>query len=186
MTTRERANQLARAAQQFPLLGETTAETLMTLVEAELGHAGALDDFVPRGSYALETGGYKGSGRELGKHDLYEMFQAFLGLAPQEVINEYGMTELSSQFYARGLGTPHEGPPWLRGIVFDPETGAEVADDGVGVLRIFDLANLGSVLAIETQDLAIRRGEKFELIGRDPGALPRGCSRMADEAMQRP
>lgn len=140
---------------------------------------------LPRGSYAMETGGYKGSGRELGKHELYEMFSAFLGLAPETILNEYGMTELSSQFYARGLGTPHEGPPWLRALVIDPETGAEVADDGVGVLRIFDLANLGSVLAIETQDLAIRRGEKFELIGRDPGALPRGCSRMADEAMQR-
>jgi hypothetical protein len=141
---------------------------------------------LPRGSYAMETGGYKGSGREIGKHDLYEMFGAFLGLAPESILNEYGMTELSSQFYARGLGTPHEAPPWLRALVIDPETGAEVADDGVGVLRLFDLANLGSVLALETQDLAIRRGDRFELIGRDPGALPRGCSRQADEAMQRP
>jgi hypothetical protein len=139
---------------------------------------------LPPGSFALETGGYKGSGRELEKSDLYDMFRAFLGLAPQDVINEYGMTELSSQFYARGLGTPHEGPPWLRAVVIDPETGLEVEDDGLGILRIFDLANLGSVLAIETQDLAIRRGDKFELMGRDPGALPRGCSRMADEAMQ--
>lgn len=141
---------------------------------------------LPRGSYAMETGGYKGSGRELSKHELYDMFRTFLGLAPEQILNEYGMTELSSQFYARGLGTPHEGPPWLRSVVINPETGLEVEDDGVGVLRIFDLANLGSVLAIETQDLAIRRGEKFQLIGRDPGALPRGCSRMADEAMQRP
>lgn len=140
---------------------------------------------LPRGSFAMETGGYKGSGREIGKHDLYEMFGAFLGLAPEAILNEYGMTELSSQFYARGIGTPHEGPPWVRAIVLDPETGVEVADDGVGVLQIFDLANLGSVLAIETQDLAIRRGDQFELIGRDPGALPRGCSRQADEAMQR-
>ncbi len=51
MTTRERANHLARAATQFPLLGETTPEILMTLVEAELGHAAALDDFVPRGAH---------------------------------------------------------------------------------------------------------------------------------------
>ena len=132
----------------------------------------------------METGGYKGSGREIEKAELYDMFQTFLGLRPDAVINEYGMTELSSQFYARGLDTPHAGPPWLRATVIDPETGAEVEDGAIGILRIFDLANLGSVLAIETQDLAIRRGERFELIGRDPGALPRGCSRMADEAMQ--
>ena len=139
---------------------------------------------LPPGSFAMETGGYKGSGRDLEKADLYGMFQTFLGLRPDAVINEYGMTELSSQFYARGLGTPHAGPPWLRATVIDPETGAEVDDGAIGILRIFDLANLGSVLAIETQDLAVRRGEQFELIGRDPGALPRGCSRMADEAMQ--
>jgi hypothetical protein len=51
MTTRERATSIARAAGQFPLLGETTAEMLMALVEAELGHAAALDDFVPRGPH---------------------------------------------------------------------------------------------------------------------------------------
>lgn len=50
MTTRERATQIARAAGQFPLLGETTAEILMALVESEFGHAAALDEFVPRGS----------------------------------------------------------------------------------------------------------------------------------------
>lgn len=51
MTTRERANLLARAATQFPLLGETTAEVLMAVVEAELGNVAALDDFVPRGPH---------------------------------------------------------------------------------------------------------------------------------------
>jgi hypothetical protein len=51
MTTRERATQIAWAALQFPLLGETTPEILMTLVESELGHAAALDDFVPRGPH---------------------------------------------------------------------------------------------------------------------------------------
>ena len=100
------------------------------------------------------------------------------------MINEYGMTELSSQFYTRGLGRPHEGPPWVRAVVIDPETGDEAAVGETGVLRIFDLANLGSVLAVETQDLAVRRERGFELLGRDPAALPRGCSRAADERMR--
>jgi hypothetical protein len=139
---------------------------------------------LPRGSFAMETGGFKGSGREIAKSALYAQFHECLDLEPDAIFNEYGMTELSSQFYTRGLGRPHEGPPWLRAIVFHPETGEEVADGELGVLRLFDLANLGSVLAIETQDLALRRGHGFELQGRDPEALPRGCSRLADERMQ--
>jgi len=48
-------------------------------------------------------------------------------------------------------------------------------------LLIYDAANVGSVVGIRTQDLAIRRGGAFELLGRDPAVLPRGCSRAADE-----
>jgi hypothetical protein len=138
---------------------------------------------LPPGSLAVETGGYKGTRRELPKADLYAQFTARLGLTGPDVINEYGMTELSSQFYARGVGTPHEAPPWARGLVIEPGTGAEVAEGETGVLRLFDAANLWSVCAVQTQDLAIRRGENFELIGRDPAALPRGCSRTADEML---
>lgn len=140
---------------------------------------------LPASSFAMETGGFKGSKRDISKVELYQRFREFLDLEPDAVFNEYGMTELSSQFYTHGLGSAHDGPAWLRAVVFDPETGAEVAVGEPGVLRIFDLANLGSVLAIETQDLAIRRERGFELLGRDPGALPRGCSRRTDEIMQR-
>ena len=137
---------------------------------------------LPPGSIAIETGGYKGTRRELPKAELYALFAARLGL--REVVNEYGMTELSSQFYARGVGTPHFAPPWARGLVVDPATGREVEDGETGVLRLLDAANLWSVCAVQTQDLAIRRGENFELIGRDPAALPRGCSRTADEMLR--
>ena len=93
------------------------------------------------------------------------------------------MTELSSQAYTRGLTHPQTAPPWLRALVIDPETGGEVAVGDAGVLRIFDLANVGSVLAIQTADLAVRRASGFDLIGRDPAAIPRGCSRRADEIL---
>jgi len=139
---------------------------------------------LPAGSAAMETGGYKGSGRDIPKAKLYAQLGEFLDLTPDDVHNEYGMTELSSQCYTRGLGRSHAAPPWLRTMVIDPETGHEVAPGETGVLRLFDLANLGSVLAIETQDLAIRGEDGFQLLGRDPGALPRGCSRAADEALR--
>jgi hypothetical protein len=138
---------------------------------------------LPRGSFAFETGGYKGSGRDIPKADLYAKFATHLGLRAGDVWNEYGMTELSSQAYTRGLGRPHTAPPWLRALVIDPETGKEVAVGDAGVLRMFDLANVGGVLAIQTADFAVRRKEGFDLLGRDPAAVPRGCSRRADELL---
>jgi acyl-coenzyme A synthetase/AMP-(fatty) acid ligase len=138
---------------------------------------------LPSGSVAVETGGYKGTHRSLPKSELYSLFQRHLGLDTNEIWNEYGMTELSSQFYARGLGTPHRGAAWVRARVIDLESGKECADGETGMLRVFDLANVGSCCVLQTRDLAIRRESNFELIGRDPAALPRGCSRTADEIL---
>jgi hypothetical protein len=139
---------------------------------------------LPAGSYALETGGFKGSGREIPKADLYALFEKHLALRADDVINEYGMCELSSQFYTNGLGGLHTCGPWMRALVVSPVNSEEVALGGTGVLRIFDLANLGSSLAIQTGDLAIRHEHGFELLGRAPSEPPRGCSRMADEQMR--
>ncbi len=139
---------------------------------------------LPEGSFAFETGGYKGSGRDIPKAELYAKFFTHLGLPADSVWNEYGMTELSSQAYTRGLGRAHGTPPWLRALVIDPETGEETAIGEAGVLRMFDLANVGSVLAVQTADMAIRRKQGFELLGRDPSAIPRGCSRRADELLR--
>jgi hypothetical protein len=136
---------------------------------------------LPAGSYALETGGYKGSGRDIAKAELYALFQKYLGLPTERVINEYSMTELSSQFYTTGLGHPHRAPHWLRARVLKPGSNQDVADGETGLLAIYDLANLGSSLAIMTRDLATRHGDRFELLGRDPNAVPRGWSRAADE-----
>lgn len=136
---------------------------------------------LPPGSTAMETGGYKGSRRDISRAELYSSISRTLGIAPEDIINEYGMTELSSQFYARGPHGRHHGPPWARAIVADPVTLQEVGEGETGILLVYDAANVGSVTSIRTQDLAIRRDGAFELLGRDPAALPRGCSRAADE-----
>jgi len=46
------------------------------------------------------------------------------------------------------------------------------------LIRVFDLANVFSVMAIQTEDLGIRRGDGFELVGRATLAEVRGCSLM--------
>ena len=94
------------------------------------------------------------------------------------------MSELSSQAYDFTLGGTSSGdrtfqfPSWARTQIVSPENGREVSDGEIGLLRVFDLANVYSVTAIATEDLAVRRGSGFELMGRAGHAEPRGCSLM--------
>jgi hypothetical protein len=142
---------------------------------------------LPSGSRAMETGGYKGKSRELTKSGLHAAIRRQLGIPGSHIVCEYGMCELSSQAYDGIAGSAGEGgrvfrfPPWARARVVSPETGCEVADGEGGMIQIFDLANAWSVLAIQTEDLGVRRGDGFELTGRAARAEPRGCSLMAGE-----
>jgi len=130
---------------------------------------------LPKGSRVMETGGYKGRARTVPKAQLRHLLAKFLGVQPIHVLAEYGMSELSSQAYDNAAGVFHF-PPWARACVISPETGAESGEGETGLLRVFDLANIASVMAVQTEDLAVRRGDGFELLGRAASAEPRGCS----------
>lgn len=148
------------------------------------GEVGAVR--LPAGSRVMETGGFKGRSRTVSKAVLYDGIAATLGVSPAWVVNEYGMTELLSQFYdgvvgAADRGPPaerlHRPPPWVRTRVLDPETLGEVPAGVVGVLAHVDLANLGSVAAVLTEDRGVARSDgSFRVLGRAAGAEPRGCS----------
>jgi hypothetical protein len=139
---------------------------------------------LPSGSRVMETGGYKNRSRVLPKSELHALINDRLGIPPSRILCEYGMSELSSQAYDLDNRQSPIGdrqfhfPPWARAKIISPETGREVRDGETGLLRIFDLANVFSVLAVQTEDLAIRRGDGFELIGRAEQSEPRGCSLM--------
>ena len=139
---------------------------------------------LPPDSRVMETGGYKNRSRIMPKDELHAMITQRLGVPPSRILREYGMSELSSQAYdSDGLHSSSvirhfHFPPWARAKVISPETDLEVRNGETGLLRIFDLANVFSVMAVQTEDLAIRRGEHFELVGRAEFAEPRGCSLM--------
>jgi hypothetical protein len=130
---------------------------------------------LPKGSRIMETGGYKGRSRTVPKAQLRQMLYKYLGVQAGNVLAEYGMSELSSQAYDNAGGVFHF-PPWARACVISPETGAESVEGETGLLRVFDLANIASVMAVQTEDLAVRRGDGFELLGRAASGEPRGCS----------
>jgi hypothetical protein len=140
------------------------------------------------GSRVLETGGYKGRSRSLPKAELHELITKHLGIPASHIVCEYGMSELSSQAYDSQIQNgklkikndrSFHFPPWARAQIISPETGKEVGEGETGLIRIFDLANVYSALAIQTEDLGIRRSDEFELIGRASLAGPRGCSLMS-------
>jgi Acyl-protein synthetase, LuxE len=139
---------------------------------------------LPKDSRVMETGGYKNRSRELPKSELHKLIKQQLGIS--SVLCEYGMSELSSQAYDSEIQNPEsrirnrvfQFPPWARAQIISPETNREVRDGEIGLIRIFDLANVFSVAAIQTEDLGIRRRDGFELIGRAQLAEARGCSLM--------
>jgi hypothetical protein len=149
---------------------------------------------LPAGSRVMETGGYKGRSRSMPKSELHQLITTRLGVPRENIICEYGMSELSSQAYDSDIHPPSSilhprvfrFSPWARAQIISPETGLEAAEGETGLIRVFDLANVFSVMAIQTEDLAIRHGGGFELLGRATQAEPRGCSLMSQSAFRIP
>ena len=149
---------------------------------------------LPAGSRLMDTGGFKGRGRDVPPDELRAGYAELLGLEPDYCVNEYGMTELCSQFYdgalrrrlCGGRGEPRSmaAPGWVRTLVVDPESLEPLPPGSVGLLRHYDLANLGSVLAVQTDDMGRRVEDGFLLLGRAGGAPPRGCSLAMDDLLR--
>jgi hypothetical protein len=151
--------------------------------------AGSWD--LPPGSRALVTGGFKGAARHADPGALAEAIGARLGIPLSHQVQEYGMTELSSQLYDDRLrravgfdGEPStEGfrvPPWMRVRVVEPFSGRDVEPGETGALVHVDLANRGSAVVVQTSDLGAAVEGGIRLAGREPGAESRGCSLAAE------
>ena len=144
---------------------------------------------LPVGSRVLDTGGYKGRTREVPRAEFRDMLCDCFGVSKISLLNEYGMTELSSQFYESRLpGTPLTDerssikfmPPWVRVAAIAPNTMQPLPPGEIGMLRVYDLANVDSVLAIQTEDLGRAWQDRLELLGRASDADLRGCSLLAE------
>jgi hypothetical protein len=140
---------------------------------------------LPEGTRVMETGGFKGRSRELTRSELHGAIAGSLGIPLERIVNQYGMCELASQFYEPTLRTGEYGdvkfvPPWVRVRTVEPVTQEDVTPGEHGVLAIYDLANVGSVLALLTSDSGQLAGDGFRVFGRVRGAEARGCSLAAD------
>ncbi|MEZ4316621.1 MAG: hypothetical protein R3F61_03935 [Myxococcota bacterium] len=133
---------------------------------------------LPSGSCIMVTGGFKGRVHAL---EADALLDAAAALAP--VLLEYGMTELSSQLWARH-GEPYTPPPWLRVTAVEPTTGAALPPGVPGQLRFLDLCNLDGTLHVETLDEGVVHADgRVTLHGRLPDAPARGCSLAVEDLL---
>ena len=144
---------------------------------------------LPEGSIIVETGGFKGKTLEVGRTDLYRALAARFEVPVTSIRSEYSMTELSSQLYSAPWDLTGEQrltpPPWCEVSAVDPETLAPLPAGTEGLLRFVDLANVDTVVAIQTSDLGTVHGDSSVVLrGRALGALPRGCSLAVEEILE--
>jgi hypothetical protein len=189
------------AAFEAQLRGLAEQQQMICILGTTLSFAHALatlrtsDDAVrlPPGSRLMDTGGSKGRTHDVEQNEMRAAYAHLLGIDPDFCVNEYGMTEMLSQFYDDTLraaaqtgaaGSRVKRPPaWVRTRVVDPDTLRPVPPGAPGLLQHFDLANLFSVMAIQTEDIGIADDEGFHLLGRALGAPPRGCSIAMDDLL---
>jgi len=165
------------ASAREPVLVAGTAFALVHWLDSMAARNARLP--LPEGSRIMETGGFKGRSREVPRPELYTALTDRLDIPDDHIVNEYGMTELLSQYYEpvmRGRMRRHVAPPWLRTRILDPTTLAPVDAGQPGLIQHFDLANLNSVSAVLTEDLGRLTPDGLEHLGRARDAEPRGCS----------
>ncbi len=123
----------------------------------------------------METGGMKGRRKEMIREELHDRLSRGFGVPV--VHSEYGMTELLSQAYSRGLGL-YRTPPWMKVLmrdVNDPLTW--VGYQQTGGINVIDLANIHSCSFLATQDLGKAYPDgSFEVLGRFDESDIRGCN----------
>lgn len=175
-------------AQSRPVCIASTAFALVEAIDAMRERN--LRFALPPGSRIMETGGFKGRSRTVSREELYTSLCESFACSADAIVAEYGMTELTSQYY--DAATPpgaravrfKAGPPWLRARVTGAD-GATLPPGTVGALVHVDLANRSSCVAVQTEDLGAQYDAGFVLIGRDAGAALRGCSLDAEELLRR-
>jgi phenylacetate-coenzyme A ligase PaaK-like adenylate-forming protein len=127
----------------------------------------------------LETGGMKGTRKELLKPELHAYLKKGFGI--ESIHSEYGMTELLSQAYSRSEGL-FEWPPWMGFLIREVDDPLKIRKDNkTGGINVIDLANIHSCSFIATKDLGrITKNNKLELMGRYDNSDVRGCNLMLE------
>ena len=158
------ASESSRKGKKLLVLGVTFA--LLQIAEKPINLNGHI---------VMETGGMKGRGRELVREELHQILCSAFNVT--EIHSEYGMTELTSQAYAKKLGVFHL-PKSMKVLIRDINDPFHyLSNDKTGGVNIIDLANFMTCSFIETKDVGRRlKADQFEILGRFDNSDIRGCN----------
>lgn len=132
---------------------------------------------LPPGSRIADGGGYRGRFGELTQEDYLALAETVLGVPAHHCVNVLGMAETATNYFddvlrCEWLGRPstkrlRRTPPWARVEVVDRHTLEPLPPGEVGLLRHYDLANLPTVLAVQTDNLGyVEADGGFQIVGR--------------------
>ena len=171
------AHATAAKQENIPVCIAGTAFAFVQLLDG-LSTRGVTSLPLAGGSRIMETGGFKGRTRVVERAELYAQLAWLFDIPESRIAAEYGMTELTSQYYDATFGDLRvkRAGPWLRPRVVGPD-GKTLPTGIVGALIHVDLANRSSCVAVQTEDLGVETPDGgVVLIGREQGAELRGCS----------
>lgn len=131
---------------------------------------------LPPGSRIGDGGGYRGRFGELTQDDYFRLADEILGIPATHCVNVLGMAESATNYFDDTLRAAIRGatsnrrrqtPPWARIAAVDIETLRPLPPGEVGLLRHYDLANLPTVLAVQTDNLGfVDNDGQFQIVGR--------------------
>ncbi len=132
---------------------------------------------LPPESRVCDGGGYRGRFGEVPRDDYHQLVEDVLGVPERMCVNVLGLAESATNYFDdtlrnHVLGRPRTPrrkvpPPWTRTDVVSAETGEVLPPGEVGLLRHFDLANLPTVIAVQSDNLGAIDGRGgFEIVGR--------------------
>jgi hypothetical protein len=155
------------------MIGSTSAFVYFMQACAKRGVAFRL----PAGSRIGDGGGYRGRFGELTQDDYHRLAETVLGIPASHCVNVLGMAESATNFFDDSLrrqvqGEPpgprlRRGPPWTRTEAVSVTSLAPLPPGEVGLLRHYDLVNLPTVLAVQTDNLGYTTADGgFQIVGR--------------------
>lgn len=132
---------------------------------------------LPKGSRIGDGGGYRGRFGKVDRQAFFDMAQDILGIPASHCINVLGMAESATNFFENPLRESVNQlpdserrfipPPWTRVDVVDATNLQPLPPGKTGLLRHFDLANLPTVMAVQTDNLGqLNEDGSFTIIGR--------------------
>lgn len=132
---------------------------------------------LPAGSRIGDGGGYRGRFGEVTQEDYFALAREVLDIPASHCVNVLGMAESATNYFddtLRRAVTGNENtrrmrrcPPWTRTLAVSLDGLAMLPPGEVGLLRHYDLVNLPTVLAVQTDNLGYTDDAgDFQIVGR--------------------